>query len=146
MNGAATLTGPAFFEESQSFSPWVYVLIAAVVAILAAVVTMRQSTIVSPEAVAVRFGFVYRTRIPIADIREAEAVVYRPIAEYGGWGIRGFGKRRALNTRGNRGVLLTKTDGSTILIGSQKPRELLAALGQAGVATQDRLPAETREF
>jgi hypothetical protein len=145
VNGA-TLSGTPLFEESQGFSPWVYVLVAAVLAILAAVVTMRQSTRVSTDAVTVRFGFVYRTRIPLAEIRQAEAVVYRPIAEYGGWGIRGFGKRRALNTRGNCGVLLTRMDGSTILIGSQKPRELLSALGQAGVATLDRLPAETREF
>jgi hypothetical protein len=94
----------------------------------------------------VRFGFLYRTSIPIADVRRAEAVEYRPISEYGGWGIRGFGKKRALNTRGNRGVLLTKTDGSTLLIGSQKPRELLDALAKAGVATEDRLPAAMREF
>ena len=67
-------------------------------------------------------------------------MAYRPIREYGGWGIRGFGKRRALNMRGDRGVLLIRKDGSTMLIGSQKPRELLAALGQAGVPTQDRLP------
>ena len=87
-----------------------------------------------------RFGVLYRTSIPIADLARAEAVAYRPIREYGGWGIRGFGRRRALNMRGDRGVLLHRKDGSTILVGSQKPRELLAALGQAGVAVEDRLP------
>ncbi len=71
---------------------------------------------------------------------------YRPISQYGGWGIRGFGKNRALNARGNRGVLLTKADGSTLMIGSQKPRELLEALARVGVPTQDKLPAAIREF
>jgi hypothetical protein len=140
------MNGPALFEETQSFSPWIYGIVFLVVAILAAVATMRQTTRVTPDAVTVRFGILYKTRIPIADVRQAEAVQYRPVRDYGGWGIRGFGRKRALNTRGNRGVLLTKADGSTILIGSQKPRELLAALSNAGVATQDRLPPSVREF
>ncbi len=137
---------PAFFEETQHFSPWLYALAAFVLMILLAAVTASQTTRVTPEAVEVRFGVLYRTSIPIADLVQAEAVAYRPIREYGGWGIRGFGRRRALNMRGDRGVLLHKKDGSTILIGSQKPRELLAALGQAGVAVEDRLPPVVQEF
>ena len=140
------MNGTALFEETQSFSPWLHVVSALVLVILAAVVTLRQSTAVTSDAVTVRFGFLYRTKIPISEVRQAEAVEYRPVAEYGGWGIRGFGKKRALNARGNRGVLLTRTDGSTILIGSQKPRELLEALAMVGVATQDRLPPAIREF
>ena len=140
------MNGPALFEETQSFSPWLYAVAVIVLAILAGVLMMRQSTSVTPEAVNVRFGCLYRTRIPITELKQAEAVEYRPVAEYGGWGIRGFGKKRALNSRGNRGVILTKADGSTLLIGSQKPRELLEALARAGVATQDRLPAAIREF
>jgi hypothetical protein len=140
------MSGPAFFEETQNFSPWLYALVAFVFAILIAVVTAHQTTRVTPEAVEVRFGVLYRTSIPIADLAQAEAVAYRPIREYGGWGIRGFGRRRALNMRGDRGVLLHRKDGSTILVGSQKPRELLAALAQAGVAVQDRLPPVIQEF
>jgi hypothetical protein len=140
------MNGTAIFEETQSFSPWLYVVAAFVLAILAAVATMRQSTRVTNDAVTVRFGVFYRTQVPLAEIRQAEAVEYRPIAEYGGWGIRGFGKKRALNSRGNRGVLLTRVDGSTLMIGSQEPRRLLEALARAGVSTQDRLPPAIREF
>ncbi len=140
------MNGPALFEETQNFSPWLYALVAFVLVILAAVVTARQTTKVTAQAVEVRFGVLYRSLIPIADLAQAEAVAYRPIREYGGWGIRGFGRRRALNMRGDRGVLLHRKDGSTILIGSQKPRELLAALGQAGVVVQDRLPPVIQEF
>jgi hypothetical protein len=50
------------------------------------------------------------------------------------------------SARGNRGVLLTRKDGSTLMIGSQDPRRLLAALAMAGVATDDKLPAPPREF
>jgi hypothetical protein len=140
------MSAPALFEETQNFSPWLYALVAFVLAVLAAAVTARQTTRVTPQAVEVRFGVLYRTSIPLADVAQAEAVAYRPIREYGGWGIRGFGRRRALNMRGDRGVLLHRKDGSTILIGSQKPRELLAALGQAGVVVQDQLPPVVQEF
>jgi len=140
------MNGPAFFEEQQWFSPWVYLLIGGVLLLMAGLLTLHQTTRVQSDAVVVSFGFVYRTRVPLSEIRSAEAVVYRPIREYGGWGIRGLGRRRALNTRGNKGVLLTRTDGSTLMIGSQKPRELLSALAHAGVQTVDRLPAEIREF
>ncbi len=140
------MNGTALFEETQNFSPWLYGVAALVLAILAAVLTMRQTTTVTADAVHVRFGFLYRTQIPLSEVRQAEALVYRPIAHYGGWGIRGFGKKRALNSRGNRGVLLTKADGSTLMIGSQKPRELLEALARVGVSTQDKLPPAIREF
>ncbi len=140
------MNGTAFFQETQRFSPWVYVLLCVVLAILLGVLTMRQTTTVSGDTVTVRFGRLYATRIPVAEVAKAQAVAYRPVRDYGGWGIKGSRRRRALNSRGDRGVLLTKTDGSTILIGSQKPRELLAALERAGVRTEDRLPVETRDF
>ena len=47
---------------------------------------------------------------------------------------------------GAEAVARSDPDGSTMLIGSQKPRELLEALARAGVPTQDKLPAAVREF
>jgi hypothetical protein len=138
--------GPVFFQETQSLPLWTYALMALVLLILLSLLTLRQDTRVGPGGVTVRFGIVYRTSIPATDIRLAEAVQYRPVRDYGGWGIRGLGRRRALNMRGDLGVLLTRQDGSTVLIGSQRPRDLLAALAQAGVKTEDRLPPVTREF
>ncbi len=140
------MNGPALFSETQNFSPWVYALAAFVLVLLFSVLGARQTTTVTAQSVDVRFGIFYRTSVPLSDLAQADAVAYRPIREYGGWGIRGFGKRRALNMRGNLGVLLVRKDGSTLLIGSQKPRDLLAAIGQAGVPTQDRLPPVIREF
>jgi hypothetical protein len=140
------MNGSAWFEETQGFAPWAYVLISLVFLVLLSVLTLRQTTIVADDAVTVRFGPFYRMRIPFSEIAHAEAVSYRPVREYGGWGIRGLGRKRALNTRGNLGVLVTRADGSTVLIGSQKPRELLAALGRGGVRTEDRLPVVVRDF
>jgi len=58
------------------------------------------------------------------------AVRYRPILNYGGWGIRLGYKRRAYNARGNLGVRIDYADGSHILIGSRSPRRLAEAIAQ----------------
>jgi hypothetical protein len=136
----------ALFEETQGFGTVVLVAVTILVLVVMLLLTMRMTTTVGPDAVQIRFGWIYSKTLPIAEIARAEARIYRPVADYGGWGIRGMGRRRALNARGNRGVLLTLREGSTLLIGSQRPRELLAALAQAGVATEDRLPADIQEF
>jgi hypothetical protein len=62
-----------------------------------------------------------------------EARTYRPILEYGGWGIRysPFGQGCAYNVSGNRGVQLELADGQRILIGSQRAEELARAIGEA---------------
>lgn len=140
------MNGPNLYNETQTFSPWVVALLLGVIALLGALLTLRLTTTVTPDALSVRYGFLYKTRVPLSEIALAEAVEYAPVRDYGGWGIRGSRRRRALNARGNQGVLVTRSDGTTLLVGSQKPRELLAALAQAGVATQDRLPIVVKEF
>ncbi len=140
------MTGAGLYEETQGFGPWLYAVGALLVLIALSLATLQMRTSIARDAITVRFGFLKTTRIPVAEIARAEAVAYRPIRDYGGWGIRGFGRRRALNVRGNRGVLVVRTNGATVLIGSQRPRELLAALAGVGVKTEDKLPADLREF
>jgi hypothetical protein len=140
------MNGPALYEETQNFSPWVVALMLAVVLLLGALLSMRLTTTVRSDAISVRVGFLYRTRVPLSEITLAQAVQYAPVREYGGWGIRGTRRRRALNARGNQGVLLTRADGTTLLVGSQHPRDLLEALSRAGVATEDRLPLVVKDF
>lgn len=66
--------------------------------------------------------------IPLEDIAEWQTRTYRPLLEYGGWGLRYGWKGWAYNVSGNRGVQLVLTNGKRILIGSQKPEELAAAI------------------
>jgi hypothetical protein len=74
-----------------------------------------------------------RRTIPFTDIAEAKAVTYRPLADYGGWGVRWAGARGvAYNASGNRGVQLVLRDGRRVLVGSQRPEELVLALRSAG--------------
>lgn len=95
---------------------------------------LHMTTQVTPLSLCVWFGWIptYRQSIPIASITSIEVVSYRPLADCGGWGIRrGRDGERVLNARGSRGVRLTLTDGSRLLIGSQRPEELARALDQA---------------
>ncbi|HQA80935.1 MAG TPA: DUF6141 family protein [Methanoregulaceae archaeon] len=71
--------------------------------------------------------------VPLATIVKAEAVTYRPILEYGGWGIRIGKKGWAYNVSGNRGVQVTLEDGKSFLLGSLQPERLASAI-QSGMA------------
>ena len=95
---------------------------------------LHMTTEVTPSDLRVWFGWLptYRRYVPIETVRSVEVVTYRPIADYGFWGIRsGRDGERALIARGNRGVRLELTDGSKLLIGSQKPELLAAALDRS---------------
>jgi len=92
---------------------------------------LHMTTEVSPTDLHVWFGWAptYPRIVPIGTVRSIEVVTYRPIADYGFWGIRsGRDGDRALIARGNRGVRLELTDGTRLLIGSQRPEALATAL------------------
>jgi Family of unknown function (DUF6141) len=67
-------------------------------------------------------------RFPFDSIKHYEARTYRPIVEYGGWGIRYGWQGKAYNVSGNRGIQLELDDGKRILIGTQHPLDFMNAL------------------
>ena len=83
----------------------------------------------------VRDGGLYLRFYPLAPktiafdrIKRCDARTYRPIREYGGWGIRCSRKGKAYNVSGNRGVQLEFYQGKPLLLGSQRADELALAL------------------
>jgi hypothetical protein len=83
----------------------------------------------------VGFGFVrlIQKRIPYSDIAALETVSYRPLLEFGGWGIRyGRGGKRAWTMRGNRAVRLQLRDGVQLYVGSETPERLAERIRAAG--------------
>lgn len=116
---------------------WVVWLIFLLMGIgLPALLLFAKLTVtVTDEAVRIRWiPFAWRT-IPLADIEAAEARTYRPLLEYGGWGVRWApGRGMAWNASGDRGVQLVLASGKRILIGSQRAKELERAIrGAAGI-------------
>lgn len=108
--------------------------------VLVVVAFLRMTTEVTPTEVRVWFGWVptIRRGLPAAGVTRVEVVRYRPLRDYGGWGVR-FGRdgERVLNARGDRGVRLHLADGSKLLIGSQRPEALASAIENATLRPGD---------
>ena len=99
-----------------------------------AVFVLRMTTEVTPTDIRVWFGWVpiYRRVVSVGDVRRIGPVAFRPIADYGFWGVRsGRDGERALIARGQRGVRIELADGSILVIGSQRPDELATAMSRA---------------
>lgn len=131
---AASALAAAWASQSTQAGPAATAAVVALpVAVWAWLMSMTLTVEVRPEGLYIRFKLLWPERmIPYSQIVNVEAKRYRPILEYGGWGVRGI-PVKAFNVSGNRGVLLTLANGRTLMIGSQRPDQLAAAL-QAGVA------------
>lgn len=105
------------------------VLISGAVAYI--LVRWRLDTEVGPRELVVALRPFATLHIDYADIASAEARTYRPLVEYGGWGLRGLGSDRALTVSGNRGVQLVMKNGDRLLIGSDDADALAAAIQAA---------------
>jgi hypothetical protein len=95
---------------------------------------LRMTTEVTPTDVRVWFGWIptFRQYVSLSTIERLEVVDFRPIADYGFWGIRtGRDGERVLIARGDRGVRLYLSDGTRLLIGSQRPEDLAIAVEKA---------------
>jgi hypothetical protein len=75
-----------------------------------------------------RFGLgnasLIRSSVTYDRISRVESVRYRPLREFGGWGMRGLGQRRAWTAAGDQAVVLHLVDGGEIYLGSEYPRRL----------------------
>ena len=101
------------------------------IAIAALFLLLKLQTEVRQDGLYIRyFPFhIHFKRFRSEDLSECYARRYRPIWEYGGWGIRySLRNGKAYNVSGNQGVQLVFKNGKKLLIGSQKPDELEAAI------------------
>lgn len=91
---------------------------------------LSLETGVDEEGVHVRFrNGIGRRDIDFADIVEVEAREYRPILEFGGWGLRwSRHRRRAFTASGTAGVEIRLRDGRSVLVGSQRADELAGVI------------------
>src|SRR5690606_8099385 len=95
---------------------------------------LRMTTEVHATDLRIWFGLVptYRLVVPLAEVHAVEPVHYRPLADCGGWVVRRCRRvGRIFSARGDRGLRITLQDGSTLLIGSQRPEELARTIDQA---------------
>jgi uncharacterized membrane protein len=64
------------------------------------------------------------------EIVQYEVRQYKPISEYGGWGIKGNKKNRAYNVNGNIGLQLELCNGRKVLLGTQKKQAIEHAMNK----------------
>jgi hypothetical protein len=127
-------------EFSGQSSPEVWEIILAVlvgigvpIATTALFLLLKLQTEVRPDGLYVRFFpfHIHFKRFGREELSEYYARQYKPIREYGGWGIKcSLRNGKAYNVNGNWGVQLVLSNGKKLLIGSQKPDELAAAIGE----------------
>ncbi len=89
--------------------------------------SVRLVTEVRIDGIYFRYSPLQRTfrRVGFEELERMEPVTYRPLLDYGGWGIRyGRGRRWAYTIGGNQGIELDVTDGRRLLIGSQDAERL----------------------
>ena len=125
------------FEEKQKFTQWwvwtllfltlfvldkntYTVLIGGVIIIFFYLLELRIK--VKEEAVYYQFFPLHIKSFSIKknEIEKIESLKYRPLGDYGGWGIRYSFKGKCYNVKGNLGVKVFLKNGSYILFGSQK--------------------------
>jgi hypothetical protein len=82
------------------------------------------------------------------EVEKAYVRIYKPIPEFGGWGIK-FGRNgRALNVSGNVGLQIEYKTGKRLLIGTIKRDELEAfmkGLYEKGIVKDDEPTANLRD-
>jgi hypothetical protein len=110
-----------------------------VVILVAALISLSHLDIdVTDSGVAIAFRHLWPTRrIAFADIVGLEVKRYRPLIDYGGWGVRLGPAGWAYTTGGDVGVKIRLRKGLPVLIGSRHPEELEAAI-RAGVEGETR--------
>ena len=103
----------------------------------ALLLSLQLTVKVDAEGIHIRYRPFVRRTIRFNEIRAFCARRYRPIREFGGWGIRsGLGEKSAYNAQGDRGVELYFNDGRSVMIGSQRHEELAEALRRRGIAEE----------
>jgi len=93
---------------------------------LVALLFARLDVEVRADHVHIAFGPVqlFRKRIVVTHIESVRSLTYRPIRDFGGWGIRPRGSRTAWTIRGNRAVKVTLRSGKQVYVGSRYPQRL----------------------
>jgi hypothetical protein len=102
----------------------------AVVALITILFTLSHLDVdVTDDAVTIAFRYLWPARrIALKDIVGLEVKRYRPLVDYGGWGVRLGPAGWAFSTGGNVGVKLRLRTGLPVLIGTSRPQELEAAI------------------
>jgi hypothetical protein len=144
-------TNPQFREVQRFRQPWIWALLGGIslllivlgpiswggLIVVGAVATLlyslRLETEVRADGIYLKMWPLHRSfrQISWAEIERYESTQYSPLREFGGWGIRWTPGKLAYNVSGDRGIWIERTNGRTVLVGSQHPEEFARAIDEA---------------
>ncbi|MEA2097337.1 MAG: DUF6141 family protein [Candidatus Cloacimonadota bacterium] len=94
--------------------------------------SVKLTVEVRNDGIHIRFFPLYSRIILFNNVNSYEVTKYRPLSDYGGWGIRWSSEKGwAYNVSGNLGVELELSNGKRLLIGSQDPKKLVQMIRKA---------------
>jgi hypothetical protein len=119
-------------EKAVSGALFIFIVVAVVMAaaLSAFLLMLRLETEVRGDGLYIRFYPFHRSfkRYTKEDLQGYYFCQYRPIQDYGGWGVRYSSKGKAYNVSGSEGIQLVLASGMHLLIGSQRAQELAEAI------------------
>ena len=134
--------GSLFFHSHKTNEPGLIVvgIFAFVVPLLVALLlaVFRLETKIDETGIYYRF-FPYHkkmNKIEWDNVGQIFIRKYRPLMEYGGWGVKWGLSGRAYNVSGNMGIQIVYKDGKKLLLGTKQPEEasnIIAELTKAGI-------------
>ena len=108
---------------------WPAFAVAVVVAVW--FLRLKLETEVRDDGLFICFVWLWPERtIPGDQVRSVETRTYRPIRDFGGYGVRWAARGIVYHARGNRGARLVLASGERVLIGSQRADELARAIAE----------------
>jgi len=124
-------TGKPFGNNPAASEEYIVIIATALLVPLLFLVFKLETKITGGSVSYRFFPFHMKWRVLTFDqIRHWETRTYKPLAEYGGWGLRYGSGGWCYNVSGNKGLQLVKQDGKRLLIGTQRPEELASALNE----------------
>jgi len=91
---------------------------------------MKLITTIKEDGINIIFVPFTNFIIPFSKIKYYKIREYRPIIEYGGWGIRFNKSGKAYTVFGTTGLQISLLNGKEILIGTQRPDPILESLNK----------------
>src|SRR5438874_10445307 len=107
--------------SSRSTEPWTVAIAPVLVGVITVLLTLSHLDVdVTEDAVTIAFRYLWPARrIAFEEIVGIEVKRYRPLVDYGGWGVRLGPAGWAYSTGGDEGVKLRLRRGIPVLIGSR---------------------------
>lgn len=111
------------FEKKSSFSVILAIVITSLIVLL--FIFTHLHTRIDQKGISAHFKpFPFFKRFyKWTEIDSIEVRTYKPVSEYGGWGVRGFGKAKAYNVKGYKGIQIVSKSKERFLIGTSEPKK-----------------------